>query len=71
METAVPLTFTALGGIGIVLVASYAVAPDTFALPPLSFWLGLAAAVLAALAVSMVTWPVLAELTRHDNVRFE
>jgi hypothetical protein len=71
LETAVPLTFTVVGGMVAVLSIGYLVAPEDFALPPPTFFAGVAAAVLTTLAVSMITWPLLGAVTRHDNVRFE
>jgi hypothetical protein len=33
--------------------------------------LGMAVALLSALAVCLITWPLMDVVTRHDNVRFE
>jgi hypothetical protein len=71
LETAVPLAFTVLGGMGTVLFTVFMVAPDNFAWPSPGFFLGVGAAVLATLAVCMITWPLMEATTRHDNVRFE
>lgn len=71
LETAVPLAFTVFGGIGIVLLVGFLTAPDEFVLPSPTFFLGMGAAVLAALAVCMITWPLMDVATRHNNIRFE
>jgi ABC-type antimicrobial peptide transport system permease subunit len=71
LETAVPLALTVFGGIGTALLVGYLVSPDDFALPGPGFFLGMAAAVLTALAVCLITWPLMNVATRHDNVRFE
>jgi hypothetical protein len=71
LETAVPLALTVLGGIGTTLLVGFLVAPNEFALPGPGFFVGLAAAVLTALAVCMITWPMMDVATRHDQVRFE
>jgi len=70
LETAVPLALTVLGGMGTVLLVGFLVAPNDFALPSLGFFLGMAAAVLTALAICMITWPLMDVATRRDNVRF-
>lgn len=71
LETAVPLALTVLGVMGTTLLVGFLAAPDGFAWPGPGFFLGVAAGVLAALAVSMITWPLMDVATRHDNVRFE
>ena len=71
LETAVPLVVTVLGGLGIVLFIGYLAAPESFAWPRPSYFLGLGVALAVTIAVSMVTWPLLNATTRHDNVRFE
>jgi hypothetical protein len=71
LETAVPLVFTALGGMATVLLIAYLVAPDGFAWPSPGFFLSMAGAVLTAVAVCLITWPLMDVATRRDNVRFE
>ncbi len=46
--------------------------PDAVvAWPSPGFFVGLAGAVMTALAVCLITWPLMDVVTRHDNVRFE
>jgi len=71
LETAVPLALTVLGVMGTTLLVGFLVAPSEFAWPSPGFLLGVTAAVLTALAVCMITWPLMDVATRHDNVRFE
>jgi hypothetical protein len=71
LETAVPLAFTAIGGFFTVMLVGYLVTPDEWSLPSPGFLLGMAGAVLTALAVCLITWPLMDVVTRQDNVRFE
>jgi predicted lysophospholipase L1 biosynthesis ABC-type transport system permease subunit len=71
LETPVPLVLTVLGGVGTALLVSYVSSTeDRWTLPGLGFFLGTGAAVLIALAMCMVTFPLMDVTTRHDNVRF-
>jgi hypothetical protein len=71
METGIPLAFTALAGFVAALLVEYAIAPDEFGPPDAGLVLVLALGLFVALAVSLVTWPLLDAVTRHDQVRFE
>lgn len=71
LETAVPLVFTALARMGTVLLIGYLIAPNQWSLPSPGFLLGMAGAVLTALAVCLITWPLMDAVTPHGNVRFE
>ena len=44
--------------------------PTPYRQAHLRLFLGMAAAVLTALAICMITWPLMDVATRRDNVRF-
>jgi hypothetical protein len=81
-ETSIPLVVTALGGMAVTFVlylvgnAGAALAePESpealLTLPDAAFFASLGGGLLGAIVVSMLSWPVMDAVTRHDNVRFE
>lgn len=70
LETAVPLLFTVLGAMGVALLVAYLGDPG-FTMPGAGFFGGVAVAVLVALAVCLVTLPLMDRATRLEAVRFE
>jgi hypothetical protein len=71
LETGVPLAFTALAGFGAAMLVGFAAAPDEFSVPDAGLFLALGLGLLVTLAISLVTWPLMDAVTRHDQVRFE
>jgi hypothetical protein len=72
LETGVPLVLTVVGGIGIAILTTYVAVPsESWVLPSAGFFATLGAGVLAAAAVTLITWPLMDAATSHDNVRFE
>jgi ABC-type lipoprotein release transport system permease subunit len=81
-ETSIPLVVTALGGMAVTFVlylvgnAGAALAePESpealLTLPDAAFFASLGGGLLGAIVVSMLSWPAMDAVTRHDNVRFE
>jgi predicted lysophospholipase L1 biosynthesis ABC-type transport system permease subunit len=73
LETGVPLLLTVLGAVGVAMLTTYAVVPSSeeWVLPGGGFFLTLGVGVLAATAVTLITWPLMDAATGHDSVRFE
>ena len=72
LESGVPLVFTALAGLGTALLTMAVVGGDEeFRLPGVGLFVAVGLALLVALGVSLITWPLMDAATRHDNVRFE
>jgi hypothetical protein len=72
LETAIPLVLTVLGGFGTAVLVAYIIVPnDEWTLPGIGFFASVGVGVLVALAVSLITWPLMDVATRHDSVRFE
>jgi hypothetical protein len=81
LETALPLVVTAVASVGIPL-ASLAVvnlvyslasldSPPLFAWPSGSFFASAGIGLAVAVATSLLSWPIMDEVTRHDSVRYE
>jgi ABC-type lipoprotein release transport system permease subunit len=81
-ETAIPLVFTALGGIVVTLVLFLAVnAAASLAepgsggallvLPDAAFFASLGGGLVGAMVVSMLSWPLMDAVTRYENLRYE
>jgi hypothetical protein len=81
-ETAIPLVVTAVGGMAVTVAlflvvnagASLAEPEATGAvlvLPDAAFFASLGGGLVGAIVVSMLSWPLMDAVTRHDNVRYE
>jgi hypothetical protein len=70
LETAVPLVLTVLVAMAVALLGAYLGDPG-FTMPRPAFFASVAAAVLVALAVCLVTLPLMDRATRFDAVRYE
>ncbi len=72
MEIALPLVLTVAAGVGAAFLATYAAVPvEQWVLPRGDFLAGLAVGMVAALAVTVVSLPLMEVATRHDSVRYE
>jgi hypothetical protein len=72
LETAAPLVFTMLGGVVTAVVVVYLTAPrEEWRFPGMSLLFAVGVAAVVALAVSLVTWPMVKSATRHETIRFE
>jgi predicted lysophospholipase L1 biosynthesis ABC-type transport system permease subunit len=72
LETGVPLTVTVFGAFGVAMLVIYAVVPGAeMVLPSAGFFATIGAGVLAAVAITLITWPLMNAATGHDSVRFE
>ena len=78
-ETAIPLVVTALVGVAlglgqlVVLFLLSSASPDAsqVAWPDLGFFATAGIGLVAAVAVSLLSWPLMDTVTRHDSVRYE
>jgi hypothetical protein len=75
LETAVPMVLTVVLGVALgsvpLLAASIALEGVPFPGPGLDFALGLGGAVLTALALTTLTFPLMNAATRYDAIRYE
>jgi hypothetical protein len=72
LESGFPLVVTVLGAAAVGLLVSYVGDADGhWAMPAPGFFLGVGIAVLLALGVCMISWPLMNVSTRHDAIRYE